>query len=354
MATTQEQIKQGTVQGAAERLAALRESQMEEAQAIRDAQNPDQSAEERLAALRESEEPVSVEEEIPVDVPEEPIEEVVPEGEADLFADELGDEVAPQQSPDAPAALSSQGKELFAKADPELQKAVSDRIAAAERDYTHKSQQLAEERQQLEALAQEVLQMKDQWAQRLESVEVSLPEPPDPDWVDINSDSYDPDRFNLEMARYERAKLQVEKTKTERQKMAEEQRKANERQKQQTLQNNAEGILKIFPSWNNQDKFVKGVSSVQDFIAAETGITIDAARNITDPAAIKIAYMAKCYKEAKTKARGQVVVPRTTAPSGKPRNQSATSITQARERLKQTGSADDAVELLKATRNQRR
>ena len=328
----QELMKAGTLEGAVNRLAALR---------------PEIPAEavENVETVNIPIEP----EEITELEAESPLEEVAPTTEVDdIFADDL-DEVVETHTLEAPSALSKEGKELFANLAPELQKEVSERIKAAERGATQKVQQVAQKEKELEAQAQEILRIRDEWNTRLQSLDATLPEPPDPDLADINSDKYDPDAFNVQIARYERAKLTAEKQRTERQKLADENSKIAARQQQEMLRAHADGILRTFPSWSTQEKFSQGVSSVQDFLASETGIPLDEARKITNPAFIKIGYMARQYKQAKEKVRASKAPAKASAPTGRTRTQPQTSISEARQSLKDTGSIEAAVAVLSAT-----
>jgi len=337
MATRQDEIKSGTLEGAVERLAALRPES--EIPVVEDVETSDISI--------EPEEITELEDEAPET--ESRPEEAAPADEADdLFADDL-DEVVETHTLEAPSALSKEGKELFANLAPELQKEVEARIKAAERGATQKVQQVAQKEKELEAQAQEILRIRDEWNTRLQSLDATLPEPPDPDLADINSDKYDPDAFNVQIARYERAKLTAEKQRTERQKLADENSKIAARQQQEMLRAHADGILRTFPSWSTQEKFSQGVSSVQDFLASETGIPLDEARKITNPAFIKIGYMARQYKQAKEKVRASKAPAKASAPTGRTRTQPQTSISEARQSLKDTGSIEAAVAVLSAT-----
>ncbi|MGI9465336.1 MAG: hypothetical protein ACR2OM_15445 [Aestuariivirgaceae bacterium] len=339
MNTRQSDIKAGTVDGAADRLAELREASTREGLTPTDPPVDDTP---QLAGDIDAPEEEILEAEPPAEEEVDPVDET-----ADLFADDL-EEVVETQALDTPAALSSEGKELFAQADPELQKAVADRIAAAERAFTQKSQQLAEERTALETTAQQVLDMRQQLERQLSDTN-DLPEPPDPDLADVNSDKYDPDRFNVELARYERAKRSNEVKTAERRKLADENARLAVQKDTQVRQQNANGIAKAFPAWNTEEKFMSGVTQVQDYIATESGISIEAARKITDPTAIKLAYKAKRYDEAKAKA-GKKPAPKGAAPTGRQRIQTETNVSKARDRLKETGSVNDAVAVLTATR----
>lgn len=336
MATRQEDLKQDTVHGAAERLAALRNTQMGEAEAVRDGKTEEVADDVVEDVIEEAAEEI---------VEETPQEDVPPSEEEDIFADELGN--LETDTSDAPAALSKEGKELFSQLSPELQTEVEERIKAAERGATRKVQQAAEKEKEVEQLANEVLKLKEEYSRKLTSMDETLPEPPDPDLADVNSDRYDPDRFNVEQARYQRAMRDVEGRREERRKAAEEQQKQAQATQQKTLESQARKIVEYFPSWNTQDKFVAGVQGVQNFLVSQ-GIKPEVASRVTDPDMIRITYMASRYAEAKKKARARKTT--TSAPSGRPRTQTTTDVSKVKDRLSQTGSLDDAVEVLKATR----
>ena len=155
----QELMKAGTLEGAVNRLAALR---------------PEIPAEavENVETVNIPIEP----EEITELEAESPLEEVAPTTEVDdIFADDL-DEVVETHTLEAPSALSKEGKELFANLAPELQKEVSERIKAAERGATQKVQQVAQKEKELEAQAHEILRMRmngalncNRWTQHYQS-----------------------------------------------------------------------------------------------------------------------------------------------------------------------------------------
>jgi hypothetical protein len=341
MATRQDDIKAGTVTGAAERLSALREQEV----------TPEPSEAEPVTELN-AEEPVA---EPPIEEPPEPPEIIeTPDEGADIFADDL-DEAVETQNLEAPAAFTKEGKELFAKADPALQKEVAESLKAFQRGATQKVQQAVEKEKEVEQMAAQVLQMRDEWSRKLQSLDVALPEPPDEALADVNSESYDPDRFNVELARYERAKLNVEKNKAESQKLADETASQNAGKQQRTFEGNARRIVEYFPSWNTQEKFTDGVVRVQDWYAKEYGLTTEVSRGLTDSAVIKTGYKAMQYDLAKSKARaGKPRAPVSTAPSGQQRTSSTPDLEKARQSLKETGSLDDAVAVLSATRPKRK
>ncbi|HUV66467.1 MAG TPA: hypothetical protein VMW24_21435 [Sedimentisphaerales bacterium] len=341
MATNrQDVIKEGSVEQAAEKIALRRENVVRDAMDRAPIEEPDVIVADELEPERE---------EIPAEIP---AEEAAPLEEDDLFADDL-DEAVETQTLDAPAALSKEGKDLFAKADPALQKEVADRLKAAERGATQKVQQVAEKEKEVEALAARVIELRDQLSARLQSLDVTIPEPPDPDLADPYSDQYDPDAFNVQQARYQRAMRDVERNKSERQKVAEENARISQQNESKFRQESARRLVEFFPGWNTQEKFTSGVSSIHDYLVRE-GIDRQVASKVIDAQMLKIAYKASRYDEIKSQVKAKKPTPKTTSPTGKPsRTQPTTSISEARARLKKSGSLEDAAAVLSATRANR-
>lgn len=345
MATNRNDVlKAGTLEGAADRLAAMKENVQREA-VDREPIPVPELIEDTVEETDELGEPEEV-----IETELEPAQEVAPLEEADLFADDL-DEAPETDTLDAPAALSKEGKELFAQSDPALQKEVSERLKAAERGATQKVQQVAEKEKELESRASEVLQMREQLAIRLQSLDATLPEPPDPDLADVTSEKYDNDEYNLQQARYQRAMRDAEVSKSERQKIVDENAELAQKQNQEFRVESARRIVGYFPSWNTQEKFTEGVGKIHKFLASE-GIDPKVASQVIDADMLRISYKAMQYTEIKAADRKKrKPAAKATAPSGRgKRTQPTTSAKAARESLNKSGSLDDAVALLSATR----
>lgn len=337
MATNLQDIETGSIEQAADRLKAQREeTQLEalETPEVEEITEPEEGSVDELEALPEEEE-------------SEEIEPEAEEAEADLFADDLDE--APLDTLDAPAAFSKEGKELFLAADPGLQKEITARLKASERGATQKVQQAQRREQEVEAAAQQVIEMRNELQTRLANLGDTLPEPPNPDLVDPNSDNYDPDQYNLQNAHYERAKRAAEASQEERRKVAEENTRLSEDQQKQFRAESARRIVGYFPTWNTREKLNAGVKGVQEFLASE-GIDPNVAAQIIDADMIRISYMAKRYTEIKGKVRGKTP-PKPSKPTGRvKRTQSATSVAQAEKAHKEAGTVESATALLRATR----
>lgn len=310
----------------------------------------DATIEDRITAAMESDGPQGQPEDTPNEAseaaPEEAQEadpEVTEEAESEEQPDEEEsdaeevEEEAEEESEDAVYTVTIDGQEVEVPAD-ELVKGYQ-----RQSDYTRKTQELAEQRKAQEA---EIAQAQQRYAQALQTVESFLqsqgPQPPDPSLREHNPieyltqmDAYRAHREQLQAAQSERAWLQQQQ----------EQRQAEERKA--LVQQEEQRLLEVIPQWRNPDVAKKEKGEIAEFLKT-VGYSDQEISSVARSRDLLVARDAMKYRQlqaqkpkaiAKAKGKPKVAKPGTT-------QKTTTDFSSARQRVKKTGSVDDAAKAI--------
>lgn len=208
-------------------------------------------------------------------------------------------------------------------------------------DYTRKTQTLAEERRAAEKLAAEAAQLREQLEESLKMW--AVPTEQEPDWEALAQKST-PQEFNLKRAQWDqrqRRKMQAQAEYRALQERVTAERVAQERNK----------LFEAFPEWRDEQKFLGAAKKMADG-GTEYGFTPDEIGTIMDHRMIRVLNDAIAYRELQ---KGKPAVEKKVAkaepalkPGSKPSKVTETEVARQKQRarLKQTGSIQDAVELI--------
>ena len=220
-------------------------------------------------------------------------------------------------------------------------------------DYTRKTTELAQQRQQAEAYYQQVTAKEAQYAQGIDAIAQALQsqEPPDPDPALQEADPV--------------AYLEARDAKREYQErmrgLADERSKVMQHQQVQMTQNMAgqleqakNYLVQAMPELQTPDK-MKDFIQVNRAHLIANGFSEQEANNVYDPRAAIYIDKARRYDDMMSKASGKRVQANSptirqsqTAPT--PMNQISGDVTKADKRLSKSGNIDDAVDLILARR----
>ena len=225
-----------------------------------------------------------------------------------------------------------------------------------QRDYTRKTQALAEERQALQSEYAEITQERAQYAQMLpllaQKIEQSVEQ--EPDWDTL----YDADPTMAAKAERQWKKQQAERQEQMQAVQAEQQRLAQLQQQQmdqmraQYLAQQREILPDVIPEWRDSKVAAKEAQQVRDFLLAE-GFTEEDVSGLTNAAVVKIARKAMLYDQGSRNATAAKKKPKPSAPTlragsrgSQPQPKSAR--VKVAQKAQQTGRVADAAEAIKA------
>lgn len=227
----------------------------------------------------------------------------------------------------------------------EMEVPLSDLIAGFQRqsDYTQKTQALADQRRQVEAQVAELSGERAKYAAALPQLEEMLsqafyPEP-SPNQFKNQTD------WLVAREQWRDHKAKIDAVKVERQRIQQEQYQAAQAQWQQLVHSENERLLKLLPEWADADKRQAEVGSLNGYLR-QMGYSDQELGKIIDHRAIIIARKAQQYDDLmasgkRVKAKAQKG--KKTLEPGTQEMRSKQPETKKRlERLKQTGSIDDA------------
>ena len=210
-------------------------------------------------------------------------------------------------------------------------------------DYTKKTMELAEQRKQFEGENQEVSQIKQQLSEALEYWAVPVEQ--EPNWADIAQERTPQEVFALQQQWNERQKRREQATQHHQALQAQE--------AQRVRAEESEKLLAVFPEWRNPAEFQKGAQQVVE-AGGNYGFSPDEMAAVVDHRMVKVLLDAQKYRElqtAKPKVAKKVAkVAKKMKPGSKPdkAEQAKAARQKQLDRLKTTGSVDDAVDILLA------
>ena len=226
-----------------------------------------------------------------------------------------------------------------------------------QRDYTRKTQELAETRKEMDVQFEELQRERAQYAQMLPALQerLELPMEQEPDWDKL----YDTDpRMAAKAERQwrktqEERNAQIEAVRQERERMAQidEQRRAQ--QLAQYTEQQTKLLPEVIPEWRDQKVARQEASNLRDFLVAE-GFSHEDVDELRSAALVKIARKAMLFDQGQTratkaktaKAKPKAKTMRAGSRGSQPAKTNAQQ--QAFQRSKQTGRMADAAAAIKS------
>jgi len=226
------------------------------------------------------------------------------------------------------------------------------------RDYTRKTQELAEARREMAAQAEEIERERAQYAQMLPALQERLQQPveQEPDWDTL----YDTDPTMAAKAerqwrkQQEERAAQLEAVQTERQRMAQLEQQRMDQMQARYFEEQRQILPEIIPEWRDTSVASKEAKDLRSFLLNE-GFTEQDVNGLTNATLVKLARKAMLYDQGQTRAteakqKPKTQKPRKTLKAGsrgsqpKPRSEQQ----QALQRARQTGRMQDAAAAIKS------
>lgn len=225
-----------------------------------------------------------------------------------------------------------------------------------QRDYTRKTQELAEQRKTLEAQYSEIERERAQYAQMLPALQQRLEQKEqEPDWDTL----YDTDPTMAAKAERQWRKQQDEREAQMQAVQAEQQRlQALQQQKAQQMQEHyvsqqREILPEVIPEWRDSKVAAQEATQIRDFLLGE-GFTEQDIGGLTNATLVKLARKAMLYDRGETrvtaakakpkKARAKTLKSGTKASQPRPKSDAQKAIQNA----KQSGRVQDAAQAIRA------
>ncbi len=226
------------------------------------------------------------------------------------------------------------------------------------RDYTRKTQELAEVRREMTAQAEEIERERAQYAQMLPALQERLQQPveQEPDWDTL----YDTDPTMAAKAerqwrkQQEERQSQLQAVEAERQRMAQLEQQRVEQMQSQYFEQQRQILPEIIPEWRDTSVASQEAKDIRSFLLTE-GFTEQDVNGLTNATLVKLARKAMLYDKGQTRAteakqKPKTQKPRKTLKAGsrgsqpKPRSEQQ----QALQRARQTGRVNDAAAAIKS------
>ena len=314
--------------------------------AIRDLIAPQEDTATATEALEA--EAVEAEAEMP-EYEEEYEQEYASEDEGDFEAAEEAEEFDDASFDILSARVEVDGEEITVE---ELKR---DRLR--QRDYTRKTQELAEIRRQVEAQNEEIQRERAQYAQMLPALQERLMQPAEqePDWDTL----YDTDPTMAAKAERQWRKQQEERTaqleavQAERQRIAQLEQQRMEQMQARYFEEQRQVLPEIIPEWRDSKVASKEAKDIRAFLLGE-GFSEQDVNGLQNATLVKLARKAMLYDKGQTRATEAKKKPRTqkakTLKAGSRGSQPKPSSeqSQALQRARQTGRVQDAAAAIKS------
>jgi len=288
------------------------------------------------------------------EMPEEEVslEEAEPEGE--LEVEEETEELEDQSFDILAHTVEVDGEEITVE---ELR-----RGNLRQRDYTRKTQELADAKRDMQAQFEEVERERAQYAQLLPALEERLNQPAEqePDWDKL----YDTDPVMAAKAerqwnkQKEERKGQLEAVRQEQERMSRINEERNAQMHARYVDEQRQILPDLIPEWRDTKVAKKEATELRDFLINE-GFTEEDVSGLANASLVKLARKAMLYDrgqtraiKAKTKPKPKSKTLRTGSRNSQPKPKAAQ--TQALQRVKQTGRVQDAAAAINTLLSNRR
>ena len=288
------------------------------------------------------------------EMPEEEVslEEAEPEGE--LEVEEETEELEDQSFDILAHTVEVDGEEITVE---ELR-----RGNLRQRDYTRKTQELADAKRNMQAQFEEVERERAQYAQLLPALEERLNQPAEqePDWDKL----YDTDPVMAAKAerqwnkQKEERQSQLEAVRQERERMSRINEERNAQMHARYVDEQRQILPDLIPEWRDTKVAKKEATELRDFLINE-GFTEEDVSGLANASLVKLARKAMLYDrgqtraiKAKTKPKPKSKTLKTGSRNSQPKPKAAQ--TQALQRVKQTGRVQDAAAAINTLLSNRR
>lgn len=283
--------------------------------------------------------------------------EYEPEGEEDED-DLLDGEVEPEDE-DEPEEDEEPEELITVKVDGEEHEVTLEELKAGfsfQAHNTRRSQELAAREQEIEQEAAEVREMRERYARGLDQLGEALREvgPSEPDWEKLERE--DPSRYAVEYAKWQREQQKLGALETERNRVHQERVEEAQRQLAEYRAEQEEKLIEAVPEWKDPDTARKDLAEIRDWAKNQYGFTDEQIGQIMDHRSVLLMRQAMQYDRMRKKGKDvvegkrkrskkQTLKPRTRK-SAKRTTKAARAAKDARRRLAESGSRQDASELL--------
>ena len=219
------------------------------------------------------------------------------------------------------------------------------------KDYTKKTQALAETRKSVEAekaKIEEAKQLRDTYAQRLQVIEQMLSQPSDEENLAELKET-DPIGYAIKVAERAEKEKQLQAVQAERQRLAQQQQQEQQEALKQHLASEAQKLKEWIPEFKDEAKAEVTRRQIKEY-AKSIGFTDQELANVYDARAVQTLYKAMKYEamvKGKTMATKKVAEAPKTMKAGTSNPQSAEkdAVKKDFQKLKQSGKKADAAKL---------
>jgi hypothetical protein len=212
-------------------------------------------------------------------------------------------------------------------------------------DYTRKTQELADNRKQLEETAAALRQERELYAQLLPALQAQLQEQ-EPDWDKLFEQ--DPTNAPKEYVKYQQRKEAARLAAAEAERVRQQQQTETEQQYRARLNDEYGKLLKAVPEWTNPDKYKADIQKLTD-VAKQFGFTDQELNGFTDHRQILVLRAAAQSMDQQKRVQAvkaatpQVAVVK---PGAKAAPKKVDEITVGKQRLAKTGRVEDLADIL--------
>lgn len=218
-------------------------------------------------------------------------------------------------------------------------------------DYSRKTAAVAEERKQVESMAQQIQTERAQYAQLLTALQQQLAETvqKEPDWEKLYAE--DPLEYVRQKDLHNEAKQRLQAAAAEQQRVTALMQEQQAQQLKQIVQSGREKLVEAIPAWKDQNRWEQDRVKLRAY-AQKLGYGEDEVSQVYDPRAVIALHKAMRYDEimAKRPAPNPQNGPRPMR-AGTPQTAPArrtSEITRQKQRLAATGNVKDAAKLFES------
>lgn len=169
-----------------------------------------------------------------------------------------------------------------------------------QKDYTRKTQAVAEERRQVHGERQEVSAMRVQYARGLEQLQDAIKQatPQEPDWEALKRT--DPIGYAEQWADWQRQQVLVQQIEQERQAVLEQEQHEREAHRREVVKAGQQWLLQQIPEWKDEKKARADRAEMKAF-AMKVGFSAEELKAVDDPRAVLLIRQAMLYAKLQEK-----------------------------------------------------
>lgn len=257
--------------------------------------------------------------------------------EPDATAEESETEEESQEEAPQPVEIVIDGEKLS------IEEIKASRLRHA--DYTRKTQELADNRKQLEEAAAALKQERELYAQLLPALQAQLQEQ-EPDWDKLFEQ--DPSNAPKEYVKYQQRKEAARLAAAEAERVRQQQQTETVQQQQARLNEEYGKLLKAVPEWTNPDKYKADIEKLID-VAKKFGFTDQELGGFTDHRQILVLRAAAQSMDQQKRVQAvKAAEPKVAVvkPGAKAAPKKVDEITAGKQRLAKTGRVEDLADIL--------